>query len=1195
MGSDGTESADSGIGSDDMSETPEQEKAPSEPTAAAAAPAAQEAAATPEKGRSTRARQESGDGRLRGISKSILIGVGGTGHKILLDVRKRLIEKYGSLERIPILSFLQIDTDAATLERNVNFNDRANLDRSEVIYASVEGVGGLRGNLHNYPHLASWLDERSLTGDIYQGAGAIRARGRLAFFWNYDRISREIESRYQKITQEASITAAQSLGLAVGEGVTIYVVGSLLGGTGSGMFLDLAYTLRERVARGPLVETVGFFTIPPNLDAVPVDNKPNAYAALLELNHYTHDSTVFEAQYKPSLPPIRSVDPPFQFSYLVDMSNPQIALNNVDDLTRMVGHSIFLDLTSEFQRQKKSNRDNFNQYLIQPDKLGCPQNYLSMGLAAVHFPADKVTDACAGRLAREIITGWMTPINRSVNIPAFTDQEFTRLGLLPDEVKRQATLVSAEGGETVRDVLGAGWKQLNGRYERNFPGYERVGQTLTSLEADQTAQFADTDPNPDLLQKRRENLGEFLRQIQTNLRALIPAKQAALVELLSRTVNNPEHRHGVAQQVLEGVGERCSTHLKELLDEQKAFADENRPLTEERDRCLARLNRVANDKALRLIPGGARKSLDEEKDQYVDLARRAQFSTLEFHANSAAIRFYEEILAGLRGLAADLGKYFTLMGQARAHFQVVENSAINRPTDVSGEVLFDPGRRVLDAAGNESYEGGDIERRYQVYAGSPAVRLAVSTRILQQLGITDNIYGLRGQDLARVREVMQQECAVVFHPIQSESVLEKFFEKYPDPGRASEVLKRVNDLSAPYIHLQSNAPGYEHTFNKEQTVIGMMNGSRPQSDGEKRFRRLLNETLPNVYDSQIANSDEHHQVLILRERAAFPLRLMQNLKNYRYAYDQARLAGAAANPMHIRRDVRDWMRIDPPSLEDQKAAWRTFVVAWAAGIVGEQIASTATVTGEQQVKTFSVTYTDNFGMPKTDVLGRLAATSRRTATGSDVAPAAPDPTVPPPEVREIVMRLCDDRTLQQQIRRATERKLEELGNQAFGQRLREHAQRQHDLHLGFYDPYYLVLAGDPNRQFVGYLEEIGWRPEAPGSGVTSEQAVCSVCGKQFPAGSLYCPQHGASLTAGGVPAGALRCQQCGQIFPAGTQYCPQHGASLAAVSAGAGPAIAQPAQASVEDRLAKLKGLLDGGLISEADFKERKEQILGEI
>lgn len=1140
-------------------------------------------------------REPPAEGRLRGISKSIIIGVGGTGHKILLDVRKRLIEKYGGLERIPIVSFLQIDTDAASLDSNVNYDDRSNLDRSEIIYASVKDVGNLRGNLHNYPHLVSWLDERALTGDIYQGAGAIRARGRLAFFWNFDQIARAVEARYQRVTQESSITAAQGLGLAVGEGVTIYVVGSLLGGTGSGMFLDLAYTIRERVARGPLVETVGIFTIPPNLDAVPVDNKPNAYAALLELNHYSHDDTVFEAQYKANLPPIRNPEPPFQFCYLVDMSNPAIALNTVDDLCRMVGTSIFLDLTSEFQQQKKSNRDNFNQYLIQPDKLNCPQNYLSLGLAVVHFPADKVIEACTCRLAREILTSWSTPLDRSVNIPSYTDREVARLGLLPDEVNRQVTLVNAEGGETLRDAIATSWKQLNARYERNFPGYERASGMLTANEQTLSEHFSDTDPNPDLVQKRRENLGEWARQVQTNLRALIPAKQQAVAELVSRIVNNPEHRHGIAQQVLEAIGDRLRAFAKELHDQQQSAAEVNKPLVEERDRCLAQLNRIAGDRALRLIPNAARRALDEEKDRYIDLTRRIQFNNVQFLGNVASIRFYEELLTYLRSLSVDLGRYISLIGVVRTQLQNQENRAITRATDVTGEVLFDPGRRVVDAAGNESYEGGDIEQRYQTYAGSPTVRQGVSARVLQRLGIQENIYGLKDQDLARVQEALEAEGRAIFAPIASESVLEKFFSKYPvQSGRAAEVLKRVNDLSAPYIFLQANAPGYEHTFNKEQTVIGVMNGGRPQTEPEKRFYRLLHETMPNVYDQQIANSAEQHQVQIVRERAAFPLRLMQNLRNYRYAYDQARQAGAAANPMHIRKDVRDWLRIDPPSLEDQKAAWRTFVVAWAAGIVAEQVAATATVTGEQQVKTFSVTYTDNFGMPKTDVLGRLTPPPRRGLSAPDPA-TAPDPTLPPTDVREIVMRLCDDRTLHQQVRRAIERRLEELGNQAFGERLREHALRQHELRLSFYDPYYLVLAGDPNRGVVGYLEEIGWRPEPASAAPAAALPVCAQCGRQFPAGTLFCPQHGATLSAGGAPAGAMRCPQCGQIFAAGSQFCPQHGAGLVSVTAGAPVPVANGPQASVEDRLSKLRALLDGGLISESDYEARKAAILAEI
>src|SRR5579862_5475637 len=68
------------------------------------------------------------EGRLRGISRSIIIGVGGTGHQIILDVRKRLVEKYGSLEKVPIVGFCLLDTDQAIFSKNPDYDDAVNLD-----------------------------------------------------------------------------------------------------------------------------------------------------------------------------------------------------------------------------------------------------------------------------------------------------------------------------------------------------------------------------------------------------------------------------------------------------------------------------------------------------------------------------------------------------------------------------------------------------------------------------------------------------------------------------------------------------------------------------------------------------------------------------------------------------------------------------------------------------------------------------------------------------------------------------------------------------------------------------------------------------------------------------------------------------------------------------------------------------------
>ena len=299
------------------------------------------------------------DGRLRGISRSLIIGVGGTGHQIMLDIRKRLVDKYGALDKLPIVSFLLLDTDQAVYAKNPDYDDDVNLDTADKIHTSVHGVDSLRKNLREHPHLRNWLDPRVLTGDIDQGAGAVRARGRLAYFWNYNQIARRLEEQMLQITKDSSKETAIRNGLQVGEGITVYVVGSLLGGTGSGMFLDLAYTVRNKFKNQRMLETVGMFSIPPNSEAVAVDNRPNAYAALLELNHYTDPTTTFTAQYQADIPPMEDADPPFRYTYLADTSSPMAQLDSVKDLVEMIGHSIFLDLTSEFQRQKKSNRNNF--------------------------------------------------------------------------------------------------------------------------------------------------------------------------------------------------------------------------------------------------------------------------------------------------------------------------------------------------------------------------------------------------------------------------------------------------------------------------------------------------------------------------------------------------------------------------------------------------------------------------------------------------------------------------------------------------------------------------------------------------------------------------------------------------------------------------------------------------------------------
>jgi len=190
---------------------------PSTPTPASTPPPTTAAPATSTSASTVTAQAD--EGRLRGISRSVIIGVGGTGHQIILAVRKRLIEKYGSLDKLPIVGFALLDTDQAIFSKNPDYDDAVNLDSADKIHCSVHGVDNLRKNLRDHPHLRNWLDPRVLTGDIDQGAGAVRARGRLAYFWNYATIARKLEDEMHMVTKDSSKETAIKNGLQVGEGL----------------------------------------------------------------------------------------------------------------------------------------------------------------------------------------------------------------------------------------------------------------------------------------------------------------------------------------------------------------------------------------------------------------------------------------------------------------------------------------------------------------------------------------------------------------------------------------------------------------------------------------------------------------------------------------------------------------------------------------------------------------------------------------------------------------------------------------------------------------------------------------------------------------------------------------------------------------------------------------------------------------
>ncbi len=225
----------------------------------------------------------------------IVIGLGGTGGKVLREFRKDLFRRHGTTTVPGVrMQFLYVDSSQDDID---NVSDWQVLGRSIQLPQSSRlniGVPDLLAIVENasaYPGIAPWLGPRSLWLDYLgsvqglKAAGGQRRRlGRLLFAHNVGLFNDAIAAQYNEL-----VTGVNQ-GEAGNSGVTFHVVCGLAGGTGSGSVVDAVAQIGRFIAtRGAsLRDRILVYCY------LPETNPPksrveryyfaNGYAALVELN-----------------------------------------------------------------------------------------------------------------------------------------------------------------------------------------------------------------------------------------------------------------------------------------------------------------------------------------------------------------------------------------------------------------------------------------------------------------------------------------------------------------------------------------------------------------------------------------------------------------------------------------------------------------------------------------------------------------------------------------------------------------------------------------------------------------------------------------------------------------------------------------------------------------------------------------------
>ncbi|MBD2152659.1 hypothetical protein H6F44_21420 [Pseudanabaena sp. FACHB-1277] len=859
----------------------------------------------------------------QGVTRAVCIGLGGSGLQTIMRLRRLIVERYGSLEKFPIVRFVQIDTDSGALD-NANLSGKTyhrgvdiSLKESEKVHIGMtaEDANRLRITLKNsqgnspYDFVGEWLPDYVIENAraIDKGAGGVRSVGRLCFFMNYAAIQRAIKSA-EISTQGTYPHLMQEFGLLQDEGLDIFIVGSLYGGTGSGTFLDVSYSVRKLY---PNAKVYGYLVINPELPTKDggnngFDQQANIYAALMELDFYSRGNN-FKAFYDKNDPLSRIESngaPPFSFTFLIgrNTSNPRYQIKEKDKLFNVIAQKIAIEFSSRLAPKLKEKRDDFNFPLSQDDNYPRPnpQYYLTFGLSEIYCPIDRIIQITSARVSVAIMQFWQFGYGQAPDIESLMLTFYTTYDWYRDVNQKQGfpekklDKIPLEGNNAA-DSLMTSWKS---NCEKNIINTCQTASDRESLSTQlkstfrnqfRKVEFGDTDATRGIwLTKIMREVAAYIIQYHQNidefrLRLLNPREeifslgnaQSWIIRLMQDLNDNRrrlEREIGSLgeEKALEGLEARWRQMESEIEEENRQFG------------WLGLRNKNQTVKSI------ARRYLEETR-KAIEHNRKLFTAKQSLEITDALSKYCQDISAKLvisKNKAAEIEVEYRQIESERREMNLNE---------LNGEAIFTE-QDVTDAEQTLMPEQDRLSNYQQITDELCKVLQIDSSLIelLQQVSMDDTV-----QKMDMVLERIFNNRILSF----GRPVINAFLEKYqPLQPEANKRLSEILDMAEPRVDLNLTDPYYIRGNRKR--FVGFL---REQSSSVEKFENLLNQN--QITDSEWIPLTEKDRVVVVTEFAPFPLRIIKGIEDYGYQY---RLRIQQNKPLHNDKRVQ-FTDFVPPS------------------------------------------------------------------------------------------------------------------------------------------------------------------------------------------------------------------------------------------------------------------------------------------
>lgn len=331
------------------------------------------------------------------LQRTLFIGLGGAGIKTILKTKSMFLERFGEVP--PCVGFLGIDTDVQEFVMSEH-EYGVSLDVHEAVAISVDHAYKLYC-VHR--DAFSWMPPQNVAQLHYLsqiGAGSVRTNGRFVFENNYSRIAAAVRDAYDRIMAPIIDTDKWELFHVP---VQVHVAFSLSGGTGSGIFINMGYLLRDILGEFTRLHA---YAIGPGVFQNCGDNvMANAYAAMLDMDYimtYVDSDHPLELQ---TMDGTKSdVCKPYDMFYLVDNTNHCLLLDSPRYVYTSLGSSLFYRCLN-LQNNILADIDTFRCYLREGIcDIGDKRGWVwGQGMCEIMIDHEKLSRLFSARAGMELI------------------------------------------------------------------------------------------------------------------------------------------------------------------------------------------------------------------------------------------------------------------------------------------------------------------------------------------------------------------------------------------------------------------------------------------------------------------------------------------------------------------------------------------------------------------------------------------------------------------------------------------------------------------------------------------------------------------------------------------------------------------------------------------------------------------------